>query len=144
MTLDIRQIMEALPHRYPFLLLDRIVSMDKGKHIVAIKNVTINENFFNGHFPGFPVMPGVLIVEAMAQAGGILALQDLGGELGDKKIFFMSIEKARFRQPVVPGDQLRIEVGVQRRRSTIWKMTGKTYVQDTLVTDAVLQAMITE
>jgi 3-hydroxyacyl-[acyl-carrier-protein] dehydratase len=136
--------MEALPHRYPFLLLDRIVSMDKGKHIVAIKNVTINENFFNGHFPGFPVMPGVLIVEAMAQAGGILALQDLGGELGDKKIFFMSIEKARFRQPVVPGDQLRIEVGVQRRRSTIWKMTGKTYVQDTLVTDAVLQAMITE
>jgi beta-hydroxyacyl-ACP dehydratase FabZ len=136
--------MEALPHRYPFLLLDRIVSMEKGKHIVAIKNVTINENFFNGHFPGFPVMPGVLIVEAMAQAGGILALQDLGGELGDKKIFFMSIEKARFRQPVVPGDQLRIEVGVQRRRSTIWKMTGKTYVQDTLVTDAVLQAMITE
>jgi 3-hydroxyacyl-[acyl-carrier-protein] dehydratase len=144
MTLDIRQIMEALPHRYPFLLLDRIVSMDKGKHIVAIKNVTINENFFNGHFPGFPVMPGVLIVEAMAQAGGILALQDLGGELGEKKIFFMSIEKARFRQPVVPGDQLRIEVSVQRRRSTIWKMTGKTYVQDTLVTDAVLQAMITE
>jgi 3-hydroxyacyl-[acyl-carrier-protein] dehydratase len=144
MTLDIRQIMEALPHRYPFLLLDRIVSMDKGKHIVAIKNVTINENFFNGHFPGFPVMPGVLIVEAMAQAGGILALQDLGGELGEKKIFFMSIEKARFRQPVVPGDQLRIEVSVQRRRSTIWKMTGKTYVQDKLVTDAVLQAMITE
>ena len=89
MTLDIRQIMEALPHRYPFLLLDRIESMEKGTKIVALKNVTINEDFFNGHFPGFPVMPGVLIVEAMAQAGGILALQDLGGELGTRKIFFM-------------------------------------------------------
>jgi 3-hydroxyacyl-[acyl-carrier-protein] dehydratase len=144
MTLDIRQIMKALPHRYPFLLLDRIESMVMGKEIVALKNVTINEDFFNGHFPGFPVMPGVLIVEAMAQAGGILALQDLGGELGTKKIFFMSIEKARFRHPVVPGDQLRIEVSIERRRSTIWKMTGKTYVQDKLVTDAVLQAMITD
>ena len=144
MTLDIRQIMEALPHRYPFLLLDRIESMEKGTKIVALKNVTINEDFFNGHFPGFPVMPGVLIVEAMAQAGGILALQDLGGELGTRKIFFMSIEKARFRHPVVPGDQLRIEVSIERRRKTIWKMTGKTYVQDKLVTDAVLQAMITD
>lgn len=144
MTLDIRQIMEALPHRYPFLLLDRIESMEKGKEIVALKNVTINEDFFNGHFPGFPVMPGVLIVEAMAQAGGILALQDLGGELGTRKIFFMSIEKARFRHPVVPGDQLRIEVSIERRRKTIWKMTGKTYVQDKLVTDAILQAMITD
>jgi 3-hydroxyacyl-[acyl-carrier-protein] dehydratase len=144
MTFDIRQIMEALPHRYPFLLLDRIESMEKGKQIVALKNVTINEDFFNGHFPGFPVMPGVLIVEAMAQAGGILALQDLGGELGTRKIFFMSIDKARFRHPVVPGDQLRIEVSVERRRKTIWKMTGKTYVQDKLVTDALLQAMITD
>jgi 3-hydroxyacyl-[acyl-carrier-protein] dehydratase len=144
MTFDIRQIMEALPHRYPFLLLDRIESMEKGREIVALKNVTINEDFFNGHFPGFPVMPGVLIVEAMAQAGGILALQDLGGELGTRKIFFMSIEKARFRHPVVPGDQLRIEVSIERRRKTIWKMTGKTYVQDKLVTDAVLQAMITD
>jgi 3-hydroxyacyl-[acyl-carrier-protein] dehydratase len=144
MTFDIRQIMEALPHRYPFLLLDRIESMEKGREIVALKNVTINEDFFNGHFPGFPVMPGVLIVEAMAQAGGILALQDLGGELGTRKIFFMSIEKARFRHPVVPGDQLRIEVSIERRRKTIWKMTGKTYVQDKLVTDAVLQSMITD
>jgi 3-hydroxyacyl-[acyl-carrier-protein] dehydratase len=144
MTLDIRQIMAALPHRYPFLLLDRVASMEKGKEIVALKNVTINEDFFNGHFPGFPVMPGVLIVEAMAQAGGILALQDLGGELGGRKIFFMSIEKARFRQPVVPGDQLRIEVSIERRRSTIWRMTGKAFVQDTLVADAMLQAMITD
>ena len=144
MTLDIRQILDALPHRYPFLLIDRVVEMDRGSSLVALKNVTVNEEFFNGHFPGFPVMPGVLIVEALAQAGGILALQDLGGELGDRKIFFMSIEKARFRKPVVPGDQLRLEVAIERRRSTIWKMDGKAYVGDTLVTDAVLQAMITE
>jgi beta-hydroxyacyl-ACP dehydratase FabZ len=144
MTLDIRQVMNALPHRYPFLLVDRVVSIEKGKKLVALKNVTINEEFFNGHFPGLPVMPGVLIVEALAQSGGILALQDLGGELGNRKIFFMSIDKARFRKPVVPGDQLRLEVTIERRRSTIWKMDGKAFVGDTLVTDALLQAMITE
>jgi beta-hydroxyacyl-ACP dehydratase FabZ len=144
MTLDIRQVMNALPHRYPFLLVDRVVSIEKGKKLVALKNVTINEDFFNGHFPGLPVMPGVLIVEALAQSGGILALQDLGGELGNRKIFFMSIDKARFRKPVVPGDQLRLEVTIERRRSTIWKMDGKAFVGDTLVTDALLQAMITE
>ena len=142
--LDIRQIMDALPHRYPFLLLDRVESIEKGKEIVALKNVTINEDFFNGHFPSFPVMPGVLIVEAMAQAGGILALQDLGGALGNRKLFFMSIEKARFRQPVVPGDQLRLEVTIERRRSTVWKMTGKATVEGKKAADAVLQAMITE
>jgi beta-hydroxyacyl-ACP dehydratase FabZ len=144
MTLDIRQVMNALPHRYPFLLVDRVLSIEKGKKLVALKNVTINEDFFNGHFPGLPVMPGVLIVEALAQSGGILALQDLGGELGNRKIFFMSIDKARFRKPVVPGDQLRLEVTIERRRSTIWKMDGKAFVGDTLVTDALLQAMITE
>lgn len=144
MTMDIRQIMDALPHRYPFLLLDRVETIEKGTSLVALKNVTINEEFFIGHFPGFPVMPGVLIVEAMAQAGGILALQDLGGELGDRKIFFMSIEKARFRKPVVPGDQLRLEVSIERRRSSIWKMDGKALVGGKLVADALLQAMITE
>jgi len=144
MTFDIRQVMSALPHRYPFLLVDRVVSIEKGKKLVALKNVTINEEFFNGHFPDYPVMPGVLIVEALAQSGGILALQDLGGELGNRKIFFMSIDKARFRKPVIPGDQLRLEVTIERRRSTIWKMDGKAYVGDTLVTDALLQAMITE
>lgn len=144
MTLDIRQIMESLPHRYPFLLLDRVESITEGKEIVAIKNVTINEDFFNGHFPGFPVMPGVLIVEAMAQAGGILALQNLGGKLGSRKLFFMSIEKSRFRKPVVPGDQLRLEVSVERRRSTVWRMSGKAFVGETVVCDALLQAMITE
>jgi 3-hydroxyacyl-[acyl-carrier-protein] dehydratase len=144
MTMDIREIMNALPHRYPFLLLDRVVSMEKGKQLTALKNVTVNEEFFNGHFPSFPVMPGVLIIEALAQAGGILALQDLGGELGNRKIFFMSIEKAKFRKPVVPGDQLRLEVGIQRRRNTIWKMEGKAYVDDVLVADALLQAMISD
>lgn len=144
MTMDIREIMNALPHRYPFLLLDRVESMEKGKRLTALKNVTVNEEFFNGHFPSFPVMPGVLIIEALAQAGGLLALQDLGGELGNRKIFFMSIEKAKFRKPVVPGDQLRLEVSVERRRSTIWKMEGKAYVGDALVADALLQAMITD
>jgi beta-hydroxyacyl-ACP dehydratase FabZ len=142
--MDIRGIMDALPHRYPFLLLDRVETVEKGKRLVALKNVSVNEEFFNGHFPGFPVMPGVLIIEALAQAGGILALQDLDGRLGDRKIFFMSIDKARFRKPVVPGDQLRLEVGIERRRSSIWKMAGKAYVGETLVADAQLQAMITE
>jgi beta-hydroxyacyl-ACP dehydratase FabZ len=142
--MDIRGIMDALPHRYPFLLLDRVETVEKGKRLVALKNVTVNEEFFNGHFPGFPVMPGVLIIEALAQAGGILALQDLDGRLGDRKIFFMSIDKARFRKPVVPGDQLRLEVGIERRRSSIWKMDGKAYVGETLVANAQLQAMITE
>lgn len=144
MNLDITGIMEKLPHRYPFLLLDRIESVEKGVRLVALKNVTINEEFFNGHFPGFPVMPGVLIIEALAQAGGMLALLELGGELGNRKVFFMSIDKARFRKPVVPGDQLRLEVDVVRRRNMIWKIDGKAYVGDTLVTDALLQAIVAE
>jgi 3-hydroxyacyl-[acyl-carrier-protein] dehydratase len=142
--MDIRDIMDALPHRYPFLLLDRVETVEKGKRLVALKNVTVNEEFFNGHFPGFPVMPGVLIVEALAQAGGILALQDLDGRLGNRKIFFMSIDKARFRKPVVPGDQLRLEIAIERRRRSIWKMDGKAYVGETLVAEAQLKAMITD
>lgn len=144
MTLDVRQIMDMLPHRFPFLLLDRITDIDPGKKIVALKNVTINEEFFGGHFPGFPVMPGVLIIEAMAQAGGLLALQDLGESLGERKIFFMGIDKARFRKPVVPGDQLRLEVSIERRRSSVWRMFGKAFVGDQLVADGELQAMITK
>ena len=142
MPYDIRQIMDKLPHRYPFLLVDRIVSVD-GLKMVAIKNVTFNEPFFNGHFPGFPIMPGVLIVEAMAQAGGFLALQSQGADLGDRKVFFMTIDSARFRKPVVPGDQLRFEIEIARRRDTIWRVVGKAYVDGTLVCDATLQAMIT-
>lgn len=144
MTLDINQIKKLLPHRYPFLLIDRVLSIETGKELVAIKNVTANEEFFNGHFPALPVMPGVLIIEAMAQAGGILALQDLGGELGNRKIFFMSIDKARFRKPVVPGDQVRLNISIKRRRSTIWRIIGQAYVDDTLVADGEMQAMITE
>ena len=141
MPYDIRQIMDKLPHRYPFLLVDRILSID-GLKMVAIKNVTFNEPFFNGHFPGFPIMPGVLIVEAMAQAGGFLALQSQGADLGDRKVFFMTIDSARFRKPVVPGDQLRLEIEIERRRDTIWRVIGKAFVGETLVCDATLQAMI--
>jgi len=143
MAFDIRQIMEKIPHRYPFLLIDRVESIE-GKKLVAIKNVTINEPFFNGHFPGFPIMPGVLIVEAMAQAGGFLALQSEGADLGERKVFFMTIDSARFRKPVVPGDQVRFEIEIEQRRGTIWRVFGKAFVAGTLVCDATLQAMITQ
>jgi beta-hydroxyacyl-ACP dehydratase FabZ len=142
MVYDIRQIMEKIPHRYPFLLIDRVVSIEDRK-MVAIKNVTVNEPFFNGHFPGFPIMPGVLIVEAMAQAGGLLAMHLQGEALGDRKVFFMTIDSARFRQPVIPGDQLRLEIEIERRRETIWRVFGKAFVGDKLAADAQLQAMIT-
>ncbi len=143
MQYDIRKIMETIPHRYPFLLFDRVLSIE-GNKLVAIKNVTINEPFFTGHFPGFPIMPGVLIVEAMAQAGGFLAMHILGEEVGDRKVFFLTIDSARFRKPVVPGDQIRFEIEIERRRGTIWRVDGKAYVGETLVCDAVLQAMITK
>ena len=142
MAFDIRQIMEKIPHRYPFLLIDRVESIE-GNKLVAIKNVTINEPFFNGHFPGVPIMPGVLIVEAMAQAGGFLALQSQGADLGDRKVFFMTIDSARFRKPVVPGDQVRYEITIEKRRATIWRVFGKAFVGEDLVCDAELQAMIT-
>ncbi len=143
MPYDIRQIMETIPHRYPFLLIDRVVSIE-GNKMVAIKNVTINEPFFAGHFPGFPIMPGVLIVEAMAQAGGFLALQQAGKTVGDRKVFFMTIDRARFRKPVVPGDQIRFELDIEQRRGTIWRINGKALVDGSLVCDAVLQAMISK
>jgi beta-hydroxyacyl-ACP dehydratase FabZ len=142
MVYDIRQIMKKLPHRFPFLLIDRVVSVE-GRKMVAIKNVTINEPFFQGHFPGYPIMPGVLIVEAMAQAGGLLAMHQQGEDLGDRQVFFMTIDSARFRRPVVPGDQLRFEIEIEQRRGTIWRVFGKAYVEDALVADAQLQAMIT-
>jgi beta-hydroxyacyl-ACP dehydratase FabZ len=142
MVYDIQKIMAKLPHRYPFLLIDRVVSAE-GNRMVAIKNVSINEPYFQGHFPGFPIMPGVLIVEAMAQAGGLLAMHQQGEDLGNRQVFFMTIDSARFRRPVVPGDQLRIEIEIERRRGTIWRVFGKAYVDQTLVADAQLQAMIT-
>lgn len=130
------QIQEILPHRYPFLLVDRIVELDPGKHVVGIKNVTVNEPFFPGHFPGKPVMPGVLIIEAMAQVGaaGILSLPEFQGRIA----LFAGIDKARFRRQVVPGDQLRIEVNVTKLRGSVGKSEAKAYVGENLVAEAEL------
>lgn len=138
--LDIKEIMNILPHRYPFLLVDRVVEMEPGKRIIGIKNVTINEPFFQGHFPGHPVMPGVLIVEAMAQVAGILAYLSSDDEIRKKVCYFMSIDNARFRKPVVPGDLLRLEMEATMNRRGIWGFNGKAYVEDKLVADADLKA----
>ena len=143
--LDINQIQAILPHRYPFLLIDRVLEMERKKRIVAIKNVTINEPFFTGHFPAFPIMPGVLIVEAMAQTGGVLLLTEVE-DRSDKLIVFTGIEKARFRRPVVPGDQLRIEVELlswkEGSSRIAVKMDGKAYVNDKLVCDGTVSAQL--
>jgi len=137
---SIREIMELLPHRYPFLLVDRIVEWEPGKRIVGVKNVTINEPFFQGHFPGHPIMPGVLIIEAIAQAGGILALKAMGGE---KRIaYFAGIDNCKFRRPVVPGDQLRLEVTVIARKGPVWKMHGEALVDGAVVAKADVTATI--
>ncbi len=136
----IREIMELLPHRYPFLLVDRIVEWDPGKRIVGIKNVTINEPFFQGHFPDHPIMPGVLIVEALAQTGGILALKAMGGE---KRIaYFTGIDNCKFRRPVVPGDQLRLEITVIARKGPMWKMHGEARVDGALAAKGDVTATI--
>ena len=143
--LDINQIQAILPHRYPFLLIDRVLEKERRKKIVAIKNVTINEPFFIGHFPSFPIMPGVLIVEAMAQAGGVLLLTEVE-DRNDKLIVFTGIEKARFRRPVVPGDQLRIEVEVLSWRAISTRiavrMEGKAFVNGKLVCDGLVSAQM--
>jgi len=138
--LDSNEIMRILPHRFPFLMVDRILEMEPGIRIVGIKNVTINEPFFQGHFPGHPVMPGVLIIEAMAQVAGILAYLSSDDEVRKKVSYFMSIDNARFRKPVVPGDQLRLEMGTTMNRRGIWGFHGKAFVQDKLVADADLKA----
>lgn len=131
--MDIQEIVSLIPHRYPFLLVDRVVSIDLGKSIVALKNVTVNESFFNGHFPGQPVMPGVLIVEAMAQAGGLLAYKSSNTKAGDGIMYyFAGIDKARFRRMVVPGDQLRLEVKLLKSKRDIWMLEGEAYVGDEL------------
>ncbi len=142
-ALDINEIQHILPHRFPFLLIDRVVDLDRRKRIVAIKNVSINEPFFAGHFPGLPVMPGVLIVEAMAQAGGVLLFTEVE-DRESKLVLFTGIERARFRRPVVPGDQLRIEVVVKVWRGNAGRMQGKAYVGETLAAEALVTCRLVD
>lgn len=137
MSLDINEIMKVIPHRYPFLLVDRIEEMLPGERAVGLKNVTINEPFFAGHFPQAPVMPGVLILEAIAQVGAVLVLKDLP-DRANKLVYFVAIESAKFRRPVVPGDQLRIEVTVQSMRAKFGKMRGKATVDGKLAAETVV------
>jgi 3-hydroxyacyl-[acyl-carrier-protein] dehydratase len=137
---DIRSIMENLPHRYPFLLVDRVIEFEKNKRIVALKNVTINEPFFQGHFPDMPIMPGVLIVEAMGQAGGVLVTQSLPPEKQGKLILFMGFDRVRFRKPVVPGDQLILELEMLKLRAKVVKMAGIAKVDGKVVAEAQLMA----
>ena len=140
--LRIAEIMRILPHRYPFLLVDRVLEVDQDKRIVALKNVTINEPFFNGHFPGAPVMPGVLTIESMAQAGAILGLLEKKADLSKTLVYFMGIDEAKFRRPIVPGDQMRIVVEVLRRKAIVWKMKGQVYVGSELAAEATLLSSI--
>jgi beta-hydroxyacyl-ACP dehydratase FabZ len=138
--IDIQGILQRLPHRYPFLLIDRIISVVPGKTITALKNVTINEPFFQGHFPGRPIMPGVLIVEALAQAGGVLAHETQPPEQRGGLIYFMGIDKVRFRKPVVPGDQLIFEAQILNMRKRAAKMSGVAKVDDGIAVEAELMA----
>ncbi len=143
--IGIQEIMETLPHRYPFLLIDRIVEMEIEKRVVGIKNVTVNEPFFQGHFPGHPIMPGVLILEAMAQAGGVLALKSVPAEeVKNKVLYFMSIDKAKFRKPVIPGDQVRFELEQIKQRANIRAYSAKATVDGAVVAEAELMAMIVD
>jgi len=141
---DIREILSILPHAYPFLLVDRIVELELGKRIVGIKNVTYNEPFFPGHFPGRPIMPGVLIIEAMAQTAGVLALKSLPPEDQKRPVYFLGIDNVRFRKPVIPGDQLRLELEIVKHRQAIWGFKGRALVDGKLVTEAELLAMLGE
>lgn len=141
--MDIRGIMDSLPHRYPLLLVDRILKIEPGKSIEALKNVTSNEEFFNGHFPGAPIMPGVLIVEAMAQAGAVLLLHDMP-DREDRLVYFSGIDRARFRLPVVPGDQLILHVDVLKIRSRICKMKGRAMVDGKLVAEAEIMSALVD
>jgi beta-hydroxyacyl-ACP dehydratase FabZ len=138
--MDILDIQSLIPHRYPFLLIDRIVEIEPLKRIVAIKNVTVNEPFFQGHFPGAPVMPGVLIIEAMAQAGAVLLFREVP-DRENKLMYFAAIEEARFRKPVTPGDQLRMEIEVIKYRSGYGKLGGKAYVDGVVVCEAIVTSV---
>ena len=140
--IDINEILNILPHRYPFLLVDKVVELEAGKRAKGIKNVTINEPFFQGHFPGHPIMPGVLIVEAMAQVGGILAFKT--ANVANKAVYFMGINKAKFRRPVLPGDSLELVLEVIKQRGPIWVFKGEAFVDGNLVSEAELMATIVD
>ncbi len=146
--IDVVAIQKILPHRYPFLLIDRVTDLKEGENLVGYKNVSISEPVFEGHFPGHPIYPGVMILEGMAQAGGILAFKSMGDlteeEVKNKVVYFMSIDKAKFRNPVRPGDRLEYRVNVIKHKGNIWVLDGKAYVDDTLVSEAELKAMIVD
>ena len=141
--MDINEIMKYLPHRYPFLLVDRIVEIGEAR-IVGIKNVTINEPFFQGHFPGHPIMPGVLLIEAMAQVGGIFAFKSLNATPDTKIVYFMGIDGARFRKPVLPGDQVRFELELLKKRGPVYSFKGNAFVDGKVVAEAELLATIVD
>ena len=141
-VIDIARIMHAIPHRYPFLLIDRVVDLLRNRSAVGIKNVSINDGFFQGHFPGHPVMPGVLIIESMAQTAAVLVVETLGPEAAGKVVYFMSIEAAKFRRPVHPGDQLRIHVTKERNRGNVWKFHAVARVDGVSAAEATYAAMI--
>jgi 3-hydroxyacyl-[acyl-carrier-protein] dehydratase len=146
--MDVMEIQKILPHRYPFLLVDRVTDIVKNETLTAYKNVSISEQVFQGHFPGHPIYPGVMILEGMAQAGGILAFQSMDDmseeEAANKVVYFMSIDKAKFRSPVKPGDKLEYRITVIKRKGSIWVLDGKAYVDDSLVSEAELKAMIVD
>ena len=141
--MDINEIMKYLPHRYPFLLVDRIVEIGEAK-IAGLKNVTINEPFFQGHFPGHPIMPGVLLIEAMAQVGGIFAFKSMNATPETKVVYFMGIDKARFRKPVLPGDQIRFELELLKKRGPVYSFKGNAFVDGKVVAEAELLATIVD
>lgn len=148
MVMDVMEIQKIIPHRYPFLLLDRVTEIVENESLSGFKNVTIGDNVFQGHFPGHPIYPGVMILEGMAQAGGILAFKSMGDmteeEAANKVVYFMSIDKAKFRSPVKPGDRLVYKISVIKNRGQIWLLDGKAYVDDVLVSEAELKAMIVD
>ncbi|MBT5935928.1 3-hydroxyacyl-ACP dehydratase FabZ [Sulfurimonas sp.] len=147
MVMDVVEIQEVLPHRYPFLLVDRVTEIVKNETLHAFKNVSISENIFQGHFPGHPIYPGVMILEGMAQAGGLLAFQSMEmtkEEAAGKVVYFMSIDKAKFRSPVKPGDKLEYKISVLKNKGTIWVLKGEAYVDAKLVSEAELKAMIVD
>ena len=142
--IDIERIMEMIPHRYPFLMIDKVTDVIPGVSAVGIKNVTINEPFFQGHFPSHPVMPGVLLVEAMAQTSAVFVVQSMGVESEGKLVYFMSVNNARFRKPVTPGDTLSITVTKLRNRGNVWKFSGEAWVGETLMAESTFSAMIVD